>query len=299
LQEHLRDAKAFFKEAGDLLDCQDPTLASGQIQQGVRLTAKILAKLERYYSGYEQLRTLVVPTELPKGIQDTLSGYFDTIKGELAKYKATEATFDARMINMDNIFELKNDLWRYLSTQMDQFFRPSHADTEVMEDLAKVLGEFKAAVGNIRTDPNELPDPRGYWQDDLCPRLSELWSEVQSTRVTITADQDPGAKNTMALMSRRSILAPDKLRQVESPPAGVEGFEIGAIARVSRRNWLMYIIVRGLLLSLLMSLGIYKYYEATFLGTYSDWTAILLFAFSLDVTAEGVASLRDKQGKGG
>jgi|GEM_PF-4523430 len=71
--------------------------------------------------------------------------------------------------------------------------------------------------------------------------------------------------------------------------------EIQTLVKATWAQWVFYTVIRTILLALLMSLAAYGTYEATYTGEFTQEVGILLFAFSLDVSVDGLTALRDRK----
>lgn len=71
--------------------------------------------------------------------------------------------------------------------------------------------------------------------------------------------------------------------------------EIDAQLTKLKSNWMIYTFIQSLLLIVFMALASLPVYAPTFIGTTYECISIFLFAFTLDVSVEGLLLLRDKR----
>lgn len=299
LLAELSPAISLFKAAKKSLDDFDRTTAEGQITQGARQTGVILDRLIHYYDGYATLPALVVPAELPGEVTITAQQFFDGIRAQVDPLKVEGTGVSDKVAGLDKLFGLKDQLWDYLSKQVSNFFRveDGSAAAEPLALLRKTVGEWLTGVEDIRSNSNALPDPRGYWHVGLLGRLTAAWSAVKPQKA-------PGGGGMRESSRTEEFLLGDLpfVSAMQKPaPAGQDlsvsflTTDIQTLVKATWAQWVFYTVIRTILLALLMSLAAYGTYEATYTGEFTQEVGILLFAFSLDVSVDGLTALRDKK----
>ena len=299
LLAQLDPAITLFKAAQQSLKDFDPTTAEGQITQGARQTGTILDRLIRYYDGYAALPALVVPAELPGEVTLTVQQYFDGIKAQVDPLKVAGTGVSDKVAGLDKLFGLKDQLWDYLSKQVSNFFRveDGSAAAEPLALLRKTVEEWLTGVEDIRTNSNALPDPRGYWHVGLLARLTAAWSAVKPQKAPGGGAMRESSRTEEFLLGDRAFVSAMQKPTPADQDLSVSFLttDIQTLVKATWAQWVFYTVIRTILLALLMSLAAYGTYEATYTGEFTQEVGILLFAFSLDVSVDGLTALRDRK----
>lgn len=300
LKARLGEPIAAFNKARQYLDVQAPTAAEEEMDKGQKAATKILDSLLLYFKGFGSLPAILYPKDVPAGVRESAQKYFDEIDKVVNSMTPAVGTPELLVKNtlaVDSIFEYKRDLFNYLDTQLDIIYRDLKVpptEQGLLASAKEALAQYKGILNAVNLNPRGLQDPREYWDATLIAKLDAAWDAAKAKETTTMGDADETAKKpALAVIDRIQFLK--KGTSVHNPFSVIPTLDLQQLAKWSWLRWVAYTGLRTFILMLLMSLGAYKYYEASFIGDWGELIGILLFAFSLDVTVENVALLRDKK----
>lgn len=279
------DAAGSAKTVGTLLN------AGNQLLSELRSYTKSIVDLLDDTNIYPNL---MLP-DFPPAIQTKTTSIVTAL--DMVMLPATPEGFPAILLELNRLYLSVEKLIAHINEQVHATYQKADPAAAKNSKFTKVYSDWTAPFNRIIDNERGESYAEVYWQDEAVKSFNELWTEltaqqrediksftVNDQKKWATAFQDPSAADSHNFIFKSSI-SDTVIPQIADLPKAIDK---------SRSNWFFIAAIQSLILAVLMSGAAYISYADTFKGTWQEITGLFLFAFSLDITVDNIAKLKEK-----
>ncbi|QKJ32818.1 hypothetical protein HQ865_24700 [Mucilaginibacter mali] len=177
-----------------------------------------------------------------------------------------------------------------LETGVLNFYNSGNALAANHPDFIAAITKWFDALKNMVNNTDAKLQPVAYWNPALLTALNAVWPNVVAVSQITLGDGESQAAFAFAarFFSGSGIPAPG------TPLADLDLADLDDSYRSVYGQYLQSNIIQLLALTLLIGLGGFLTYGKNFVGYPEEFITIFLLSFSLDITADSIAQLRNR-----